>query len=130
MSRKAKEVSEIPQVSGRGGGADAVVNVATVEFRFWAVVLTKKWVFDKTYEKIGVAVKSNWVLVLVRLDGVVFQSYGSLNNVLIEKMFGGPDTFVVGNDCIKRCDIHSEKKFVSAKKTKFAKKFQVRVGCP
>ena len=46
-------------LSGRGGGADAVVNVATVEFRFWAVVLTKKWVFDKTYEKIGVAVKSN-----------------------------------------------------------------------
>ena len=42
-------------LSGRGGGADAVVNVATVEFTFWAVVLTKKWVFDKTYEKIGVA---------------------------------------------------------------------------
>ena len=42
-------------LSGRGGGADAVVNVATVEFRFWAVVLTKKWVFDKAYEKIGVA---------------------------------------------------------------------------
>ena len=29
-------------LSGRGGGTDAVVNVATVEFRFWAVVLTKK----------------------------------------------------------------------------------------
>ena len=60
------------------------------------------------------------MLVLVRLDGVVFQSYGSLNNVLIEKMFG----VIVGNDCIKRCDIHSEKKFVSAKKTKFAKNFK------
>ena len=35
-------------LSGRGGGA-------TVEFRFWAVVLTKKWVFDKACEKIGVA---------------------------------------------------------------------------
>ena len=38
---------------GRGGGADAVV--AAVEFRFGAVVLTKKLVFDKTYEKIGIA---------------------------------------------------------------------------
>ena len=38
-------------LSGRGGSADAVVNVAAVEFRFGAVVL----MFDKTYEKIGVA---------------------------------------------------------------------------
>ena len=29
-------------LSGRGGSADAVVNVATVEFRFGALVLTKK----------------------------------------------------------------------------------------
>ena len=42
-------------LSGRGGSADAVVNVAAVEFRFGAVVLTKKLMFDKTYEKIGVA---------------------------------------------------------------------------
>ena len=34
----------------RGGNADAIVNVAAVEFRFWAVVM-----FDKTYKKIGVA---------------------------------------------------------------------------
>ena len=40
-------------LSGRGGSADAVVNVAAVEFRFGAVVLTKKLMFDKTYEKIG-----------------------------------------------------------------------------
>ena len=26
---------------GRGGIADAIVNVTTVKFRFWAVVLTK-----------------------------------------------------------------------------------------
>ena len=38
---------------GRGGRADAVVNVGAVDFR--ATVLTKKLVFDKTYEKIGVA---------------------------------------------------------------------------
>ena len=40
---------------GRGGSADAIVNVAAVEFRFWAVVLPKKLMFDKTYKKIGVA---------------------------------------------------------------------------
>ena len=38
---------------GRGGSADAIVNVAAVEFRFWAVVLAKKLMFDKTYKKIG-----------------------------------------------------------------------------
>ena len=42
-------------LSGRGGSADAVVNVAAVWFRFRAVVLTTKLVFDKIYEKIGVA---------------------------------------------------------------------------
>ena len=42
-------------LSGRGGSADAVVNVVTVEFRFGAVVLTKKLVFEKSYEKICVA---------------------------------------------------------------------------
>jgi len=42
-------------LSGRGGSADTVVNVATVEFRFGAVVLAEKLVFDKTYEKISIA---------------------------------------------------------------------------
>ena len=48
-------------VSGKGGSADAIVNVTAVELRFWAVVLKikifyyKKLMFDKTYEKIGVA---------------------------------------------------------------------------
>ena len=42
-------------LSGRGGSADAVVNVAAIMFNFGAVVLTKKLVFDKTYEKIGLA---------------------------------------------------------------------------
>ena len=40
---------------GRGGSADAIVNVAAVELRFWAVVLAKKLMFDKTLKKIGVA---------------------------------------------------------------------------
>ena len=40
---------------GKGGSADPIVNVTAVEFRFWAVVLTQKLMFDKTYKKIGVA---------------------------------------------------------------------------
>ena len=35
-------------LSSRGGSADAVVNVTAVEFRFGAVVLTKKLMFEKT----------------------------------------------------------------------------------
>ena len=31
---------------GRGGSADAIVNVAAVELRFWAVVLAKKLMFE------------------------------------------------------------------------------------
>ena len=37
-------------LSCRGGSADAIVNVTAVELMFWAVVLTKKLMFDKTYE--------------------------------------------------------------------------------
>ena len=40
---------------GRGSGADTIVNVATEELRFRAVVLIKKIVFNVAYEKIGVA---------------------------------------------------------------------------
>ena len=40
---------------GRGVSADAIINVAAVELRFWAVVLAKNLMFDKTYKKIGVA---------------------------------------------------------------------------
>ena len=42
-------------LTGRGSGADTVVNVATVELRFRVVVLIKKMVFNVAYEKIGVA---------------------------------------------------------------------------
>jgi len=45
----------IEVLSGRGGRADTAVNVATVEFRFGAVVLIEKLVFDVAYEKISVA---------------------------------------------------------------------------
>ena len=42
-------------LSGGGSGADTVINVATVEVRFGAVVLIEKLVFNVAYEKIGVA---------------------------------------------------------------------------
>ena len=45
------ELSQL--LSGREGSADTVVDVATIEFRFGAVVLAEKLVFDKTYKKIG-----------------------------------------------------------------------------
>ena len=38
---------------GIGGSTDAIINVATVEFRFGAVVLTKILVFDKTSKKLA-----------------------------------------------------------------------------
>ena len=44
----------IEVLSGRRGSADTVVNVATVEFRFGAVVLIEKFVFNVAYEKIVV----------------------------------------------------------------------------
>ena len=52
------ELSQL--LSGRGGNADTVVNVATVELRFGAVVLAEKLVFDKTYEKISLAGSHFW----------------------------------------------------------------------
>ena len=42
-------------LSDRGGCADAVVIVATVEFRFGADILSKKLLFDTTYAETGVA---------------------------------------------------------------------------
>ena len=42
-------------LSGRRSGADTVVNVAMVEFRFRAIVLIEKFVLNVAYEKIGVA---------------------------------------------------------------------------
>ena len=46
LQSRVKEIDGSYKLSellfGKGGSADAVVNVATVEFRFGAVVLTKK----------------------------------------------------------------------------------------
>ena len=48
---------------------------------------------------------------------------------MIAKIFEGPETFIIGNGSIQRCNILREFKFVLAKETKVTKKFQVRVGC-
>ena len=42
-------------LSDRRGSALTVVNIATADFRFGAVLLTEKLVFDNTYEKIAIA---------------------------------------------------------------------------
>ena len=43
---------------------------------------------------------------------------------MIEKMFEGQETFVTGNDGIKRCNIYNENKFVLADETKVTKNFK------
>ena len=61
-------VLPVDQFVGHGGGPlerqkhdshiyrkTGTLNVTAVEFRFWAVVLTKKLMFDKTFKKISVA---------------------------------------------------------------------------
>ena len=55
MKRINSSYKLIEFLSGRGSGTDTIVNVATVELRFRAVVLIKKFVFNLAYEKIGVA---------------------------------------------------------------------------
>ena len=39
--------------SGRRSGADTVVNVATIEFRFRAIVLIEKFVLDVAHERLS-----------------------------------------------------------------------------
>ena len=55
MKRINNSYKLIELISGRRSGADTVVNVSTVEFRFRAIVLIEKFVLDVAYEKIGVA---------------------------------------------------------------------------
>ena len=55
MKRINSSYKLVAFLSGRRSGADTVVNVATVEFRFRAIVLIEKFVLDVAYEKIGVA---------------------------------------------------------------------------
>ena len=55
MKRINSSYKLIGFLSGKGSGADTVVNVATVEFRFGAVVFIEKLVFNVAYLKFGVA---------------------------------------------------------------------------
>ena len=54
MKRINSSYKLIEFLSGRGSRTDTIVNVATVELRFRAVVLIKKLVFNVAYEKIGI----------------------------------------------------------------------------
>ena len=49
MKRINSSYKLIEFLSGRGSGADTIVNIATVELRFWAVVLIKKFVFNVAF---------------------------------------------------------------------------------
>ena len=51
MKRINSSYKLIEFLSGRGSGADTIADVATVELRFRAVVLIKKFVFNVAYEK-------------------------------------------------------------------------------
>ena len=53
MKRIDSSYKLIEFLSGRGSSADTVVNLATVEFRFRAVVLIEKLVFNVAHEEIG-----------------------------------------------------------------------------
>ena len=55
MKRINSSYKLIEFLSGRRSDADTVVNVATTEFRFRAIVLIEKFVLDVADEKIGVA---------------------------------------------------------------------------
>ena len=52
MKRINSSYKLVEFLSGRRSGADTVINVATIEFRFGAIVLIEKFVFDVAYEKI------------------------------------------------------------------------------
>ena len=52
MKRIDSSYKLIEFLSGRRSSTDTVVNVATVEFRFGAIVLIEKLVFNVAYEKI------------------------------------------------------------------------------
>ena len=52
MKRINSSYKLVEFLSGRGSGADTVVNVATIEFRFRAIVLIEKFVLDVAYERI------------------------------------------------------------------------------
>ena len=54
MKRINSSYKLIEFLSGRRSGADTVINVATIEFRFRAIVLNEKFVLDVAYE--------NWIL--------------------------------------------------------------------
>ena len=69
-------------LSGRRSGADTFVNVAMVEFRFGAILLIEKLVFNVAYEKIGIA-------------GFQFGAHGHTTDLFIITFSGGMKNSVV-----------------------------------
>ena len=57
MKRINSSYKLVEFLSGRRSGADTVVNVATIEFRFRAIVLIEKFVLDVAYKNVR-----GWVL--------------------------------------------------------------------
>ena len=132
-------------LSGGGSGADTVVNVATVEVRFGAVVLIEKLVFNVAYEKIDVAgshlgahghaidlfiittsrqMKNSLVLKLVQPGGSSVSELGSLTVRKSKKCLRGWKTFAIRDDGVKRCNIYSENEFDFAQEIEIAKNLE------
>ena len=75
-------------ISGRGGGANTVVYVATVDFRFGADVLTEKLVFDKSYETTGVGGSNLGIHVCYSLPPAQQHSFvRNLSSLFIKSIF-------------------------------------------
>ena len=53
MKRINSSYKLVEFLSGRRSGADTVVNVATIEFRFRAIVLTEKFVLDVAKKRLA-----------------------------------------------------------------------------
>ena len=75
-------------ISGRGDGANTVVYVATVVFRFGADVLTEKLVFDKSYETTGVGGSNLGIHVCYSLPPAQQHSFvRNLSSLFIKSIF-------------------------------------------
>ena len=99
MKRINSSYKLVEFLSGRRSGADTVVNVATIKFRFRAIVLIEKFVLDVAYEKIGVAVFSQPPLISFKRDK-------NIGNFLVRSAFqtsNQPGTFKCARARCKTC---------------------------
>ena len=73
-------------LSGGGSGADSVINVATVEVRFRAVVLIEKLVFNVAYEKITSVAGSQFGARGHAIDLFIITTSDRMKNSLVLKL--------------------------------------------